>query len=90
MAAGLSALRGKLISSYRQFKKGPYRRFSYLITDEIDCQESDLRAFAESLDRRFETVIESGTQQLCTVTDKLIKNCKLKLKETDYAAKKKN
>ncbi len=90
MASSLSALRKKIISSYKRFKKGPYRRLSYLIIDEIDCQKSDLRAFAKSLNRRFETVIESGTQQLCAVTDKLIKNCKLKLKETDYAAKKKN
>ena len=90
MASRVSALRKKLISSYKRFKKGPYRRFSCLITGEIDCQESDLRALAESLNRRFESVIESGTQGLLAVTEKLIKNCKLKFKETDYVTKKKN
>jgi len=91
MVGSLRRLRRKLMSSHSQFKEGPYRMFSYLITAEIDCKESELKALAESLNRRFESVIKSGTQGLLGVIDKLIRNClRLKFKETDHVKKKKN
>jgi hypothetical protein len=70
----LRVLRGKLSSSYSRFKDGPYRRFSYLV-DEADSQGSELKVFAESLNRRFESVIKSDKRGLLSVIDKLIKNC---------------
>ena len=89
MERNLKALKGRLISSYDQFKEGPYRRFSYLM-GELDSLENDLRAFGESLNRRFESVIKSGTQNLLGVLDKLITNCiKLQLKENYHGKKKK-
>jgi len=89
MVRSLRVLRGKLISSYNKFKKGPYRTFSCLITGEIDIQESQLEALAGSLNRRFETVIKPGTANVLAVIDRLTKNCvKLKIKETDHAKKK--
>jgi hypothetical protein len=81
----LRALRGKLISSYNKFNDGPYRRFSHLL-DELSGQGSDLRAFGECLNRRFETAIKSGTRDLLVVMDKLTKNYKkLKFKGNDHA-----
>lgn len=89
MVHGLRMLKGRLTSSYNKFRKGPCRMFSYLITGETDYQRRELKALAESLKRRFEAVIESGTQKLLGVIDKLTKNCmKLKFKETDHAKKK--
>ena len=84
----LRGLKGKLTSSYNKFEKGPLRRFSSLF-DELDDQEDDLRAFGESLNKRFETVIKTGEQDLLAVIDRLINNCmKLKYKETNHAKKK--
>ncbi|KPL24859.1 MAG: hypothetical protein AMJ75_02570 [Phycisphaerae bacterium SM1_79] len=91
IVGSLRRLRKKLISTYSQFKQGPYRMFSYLITAEIDCQEGELKTLAESLNRRFESVVKSGTQGLLGVIDKLIRNCMwLKFKETYHVKKKKN
>jgi len=74
MVRSLRGLREKLTSSYSRFKNGPYRRFSYLL-DQAGSQESVLKAFAESLNRRFESVIKTGKQELLVVIDKLIENC---------------
>ncbi|KPL24981.1 MAG: hypothetical protein AMJ75_02270 [Phycisphaerae bacterium SM1_79] len=91
IAGNLRGLRKGLVSSYSQFKRGPYRMFSYLLTGEVDCRESELKALAESLNRRFESVIKSGTQGLLEVIGKTIRNCmRLKFKETDHVEKKKN
>ena len=84
MAGILRALRRELVSSYNEFRRGPYRLFSYLITGGTDIQQSDLRALAESLNRRFESVIESGTHGLIGVIDRLIKNCRRRLKEINH------
>jgi hypothetical protein len=46
IVSSLRALRRKLISSYDEFKRGPYRMFSYLITGEIDIQDNQLKALA--------------------------------------------
>jgi hypothetical protein len=84
----LHTARKKLLATYRQFIKGPYRKFS-TVTDGLDAETGELKAFAESLNRRFQTVLESGTQDLLRVIDRLIENCmKLRLKETDHAKKK--
>lgn len=89
IARELRTLREKLTSSLSQFEKGAYRRFSYLITADLDCPENDLRALAKSLKRRYQAVCESATQGLLCVIDRLIKNCmKLRLKETNHAQKK--
>ena len=89
MKRSLKALRGKLISSYNKFENGPFRRFSYLIAREIDCQEAELEALAGSLKRRFETVVKSGQRNLLEVIVRLTRNCmKLKCKENDHAKKK--
>ena len=74
MVRNLRVLKGKLTSSYNRFKDGPYRRFSYL-AGEADSPESELKIFAENLNRRFESVIKSDNRGLFNVIDKLIKNC---------------
>jgi len=85
----LRVLKEKLISSSNQFNKGPYRRFSKLITPDCEFPEKDLDALAESLRRRYQIVLESSTQGLLHVIERLIKNCmKQKIKETNHAKKK--
>jgi hypothetical protein len=89
MVRSLRLLKEKLISSYNKFKNGPHRMFSYLITGKIDIQENPLRVLAKSLSGRFEIVIESGTSDVLSVIDRLIKNCmKLKFKEHSHEKKK--
>jgi len=83
----LRTLRGKLISSYNKFKKGPFKRFSYLF-DELEGQEDDLRAFGESLNRRFESVIKLDTEGILVMMDRLMKKCEHNFKETAHAKKK--
>lgn len=88
MERNLRVLRGRLISSFNALNEGQYRRFSHLL-GELDSQESDLRTFGESLNRRFETVIKSGTRDLLALIEKLTKSCmKLKFKETNHAKQK--
>jgi len=88
MECNLRALRGRLIASFNRLHEGPYRRFSHLLSD-LDGQERDLRAFGESLDGRYQTVVKSGTRNLVALIDKLTKNSmKLRCKETNHAKQK--
>jgi len=88
MIRRLTVLKNELILSYKQFMKGPYRLFSYLIEGELDATQANLSALAVSLNKRYESEIQSGTRGLLSVIDRLMKNClRLKLKEMNDAKK---
>ena len=90
LCAELRTFRKRLLLSYRQFVKGPHRRFSYL-TDQLGSQQVDLGDYGISVMNRFESGIKVVTQELLTVIDKTIRNCsELKLKETKNAKKKRH
>ncbi len=81
----LRALRGTLTSSHSRFERGPYRQFGYLIEGSLDCPEDDLRALAESLNRRYQAVVQLGTRDLLRIIDRLIQNLAiLEPKETNH------
>jgi hypothetical protein len=88
MIRRLRSLRQGLLSSRGEFTRGPYRRFSYA-AGEVDALEgTGLRALAENVHRRCESLIGSGTQGLLGVIDRLTRNCvRLRLKGANHGKK---
>jgi hypothetical protein len=84
MMGRLGALRKSVVSAYKDFKGGPYRLFSYLIEEPAKVGYG-FDALADSLGRRFHTVIEAQSRNLLKVLDRLINNCSRQLlKENHY------
>jgi hypothetical protein len=88
MIRHLRALKARLALCDSQFRTGPYRLFSSLIEEDRALVTSDLAAYAAGLRKRYESVLQPGTQGLVGVIDRLIKNViQLKIKEKQYDQK---
>jgi hypothetical protein len=84
MMGQLGALRKSVVSAYKDFKGGPYRLFAYLIEEPARVGYG-FETLADSLGRRFHTVIKTQSRDLLKVIDRLINNCSRQIvKETHY------
>ncbi|MFC1762909.1 ATP-binding protein [Planctomycetota bacterium] len=74
MVHQLKTHRNRLISAYKDFKRGPYRLFWPLIEDPSTVGYG-FASFAESLGHWFQSTVEPQSRNLIKVIDRLLINC---------------
>ncbi|MFC1676607.1 ATP-binding protein [Planctomycetota bacterium] len=68
-------LKKQLLSLYKMFRRGPYKRYSPALNC-LNVEDANVKAYANDLSNRFESVVKKGVDSVYSKIEQLIKNCK--------------
>jgi hypothetical protein len=77
IARALGAARKRVTSAHDAFLRGPYRRFRHAAEPLDSLEPPELRALGQSVHKRSEALIQSGTPGLLKVMDEQIRNLRV-------------